>query len=266
VNPEETTCIGIDISTGRHPVTFLAIDHDCRLLAQGNGQIDDVLAFCAGQSAARVAINAPSQTNHKVMARQEVRLSLFPDLSPGRWTHLRLAEFALHEAGISIPRTGETEKECPSWMRLGFKVYHHLQEFGYQPYPGGGEADRQWLETQSDAAYWSLMNHVVPFTGKTLEGRLQRQLVLHEAGLPVSDAMRFFEELTRYRLLHGILPLENIYTPEELNAWAAAYTAWCSINRPESLIQFGDQEEGIIFLPIRIKENNSRRGFSDVSY
>ena len=265
MNPEEITSIGVDISTGRHPFTFLAMDNECRLLAQGSGQIEDVLAFCAGQSAARVAINAPSQTNRNVMVRQEVRRSLFPDLSPGRWTNLRLAEFALHEAGITTPRTANTIEDCPAWMRLGFKLYRHLEEYGYQVYPAGGE-ERQILETQSDAAYWSLMDHIIPFNGKTLEGRLQRQLVLYEVGMPVSDAMRFFEELTRHRLLNGVLPTENIYNPEELNAWAGVYTAWCSVNHPENLAQFGDQEEGIIYLPIKIKENNNRRAFNDVGY
>ncbi|KPL79142.1 hypothetical protein ADN00_04610 [Ornatilinea apprima] len=264
MEPEEITSIGIEISGGRHPFTFLAVDDTCRLLAQGSGHLEDVLAFCAGQTAARVAVNAPPRPNQQVMAHQETRQSLFPDLSPGRWTQLRLAEYELHQAGISIPRTPSQPEDCPAWMRLGFKLYHHLQELGYQPYPG--EAERQWLETQSNAAYWSLMNHAQPFHEKTLEGRLQRQLVLHQISLPVSDPMRFFEELTRHRLLNGILPLESIFSPEELNAWAAVYTAWCSIHHPENLVRFGDPQEGVIYLPFRPQESNTRRAFSDVGY
>ena len=38
--------------------------------------------------------------------------------------------------------------------------------------------------------------------------------------------MEFFEEVTRHRLRHGILPLEKLYTPGELDALTAAYLAW----------------------------------------
>jgi hypothetical protein len=83
-----------------------------------------------------------------------------------------------------------------------------------------------------------------------LEGRLQRQLVLYEQGLGIRDPMDFFEEITRYKLLKGILPIDQIYTIEELDAIAAAYTAYVFGRHPERTIKLGDPDEGQVVLPV----------------
>jgi len=62
--------------------------------------------------------------------------------------------------------------------------------------------------------------------------------------------MEFFEEITRHKLLHGILPVEYIYLPEELDALMAAYIAYTSINNPQEMIFIGDKKEGQIALPV----------------
>lgn len=69
------------------------------------------------------------------------------------------------------------------------------------------------------------------------------------SGLPVPDAMLFFEEITRHKILESALPLDNVYSNEELNALAAAYTAWLAAHEPEKVIKVGHQDEGYIFLP-----------------
>ena len=84
----------------------------------------------------------------------------------------------------------------------------------------------------------------------TLEGRQQRQLVLYEQGLGIRDPMEFFEEMTRHKLLKGILPLEQIYSAEALDAIAAAYMAYLAGRHPERLGKLGDAQEGQIFLPV----------------
>ena len=61
--------------------------------------------------------------------------------------------------------------------------------------------------------------------------------------------MRFFEEITRHRLLHNMLPMEHLYSNAELNTLAAAYTAWIAGTQPEKLISVGHEEEGFIYLP-----------------
>ena len=65
----------------------------------------------------------------------------------------------------------------------------------------------------------------------------------------VPDPMRFFEEITRHKLLKGILPNEDLYTPGELDALVSAYTAWLIANHPEQVTLLGDPVEGQIVLP-----------------
>lgn len=53
--------------------------------------------------------------------------------------------------------------------------------------------------------------------------------------------MDFFEEITRWRLLRGLLPLEKIFSADELNALICAHVAWRAAHQPESLRWQGGQ-------------------------
>jgi hypothetical protein len=117
--------------------------------------------------------------------------------------------------------------------------------FQFWPFPN---SRYQMVETCADAAYWSLLG-VKPFAANTLEGRIQRQLTLQSKYLPVADAMEFFEEITRHRLLIGKLPDEKILSAPVLNALVAAYTAWVIVNRPAEYARIGEPDEGVIILP-----------------
>jgi predicted RNase H-like nuclease len=44
--------------------------------------------------------------------------------------------------------------------------------------------------------------------------------------------------------------MELIYLPEQLDALAAAYTAWMAANRPKETMAVGDKQEGRILLPV----------------
>jgi len=46
------------------------------------------------------------------------------------------------------------------------------------------------------------------------------------------------------------LPLEVIYTPEQLDALVAAYTAYVAANKPGEILCSGAKEEGRIALPV----------------
>ncbi len=242
-----TTFVGMDVSTGRQPFCYVALDNDLRLLALGQGDLQDAVAFTVGRANALIATGAPSGTSQGLLARPEVRRR-FESLPPqGRRSDLRVAEHELHLRQIAIPRTPAKVEDCPSWMRQGFELYRLLGEAGYKPYPSE-DANRLWLESQADAAYFALLG-LAPFEARTLEGRLQRQLVLHELRLPVKDPLLFFEEVTRYKLLQSILPIKDIFAPAELNALALAYTAWLAAAHPEETICFGDESEGVIIIP-----------------
>jgi hypothetical protein len=93
---------------------------------------------------------------------------------------------------------------------------------------------REWLETNSQDCYQALIEQEL-FSRRTLEGRIQRSLILYDEGFQIPDPMDFFEEITRHKLMQGILPLENLRSAKELDALASAYVAWLTINRPNQV-------------------------------
>ncbi len=241
--------IGIDPKSGRPPYTYVVLDADRKVFALGEGRMADVLAFAAGQGQALVAINAPSKPNIGLVERDEVRQHLFVDPEGGRWSNLRLAEYELLQKSLEITRTPGNIKDCPEWMQRCFGLYKRLEEIGYAAYPNQ-DAARLWVEVPSDAAFGHLLGHPL-FDARTLEGRLQRQIILHDQGIPMDDPMDFFEEVTRHRLIRGKLPLDMVMSPHALNAYIAAYTAWLLVHQPENTTSVGDGSEGLIFLPAK---------------
>lgn len=242
-----TTYLGIDPTAGVRPFTYVALDHGLQLLALGQGDLGDVLAFVAGQTAAFVAVCAPQSPNQGLMDRPEVREHLVPPPRPGRWRDFRVAEYLLRQHNIPVPRTPAEREACPGWMKQGFLFFQKLAELGYSVYPEAGTT-RQYLEVYPHACFAVLLGRL-PLPKHTLEGRLQRQLVLYEQKIHLPDPMMVFEEFTRHRLLQGMLPMDNLYQTEELDALAAAYVAWMAANKPEQITQLGDRREGQIVLP-----------------
>ena len=49
--------------------------------------------------------------------------------------------------------------------------------------------------------------------------------------------------------MNGILPLELVYYPEQLDALIAAYTAWLAVEKPLEIVRIGNKQEGFITLP-----------------
>jgi hypothetical protein len=243
-----TTFLGIDPTAGQRPFSYAALDGDLRLLALGKGTIDEVLAFLAGQRSAFAAVAAPRRPNLGVMDRPEVRELLSPVPRPGRWSNFRLAEYQLRQHNISCPQTPAEESDCPQWMQMGFHLYRRLEGLGYCPYPSD-EAPLQYVEVYPYACFSALLG-LLPFPKHTLEGRIQRQLILHEMDLRIPDPMDLFEEITRHRLLQGRLPVEELYEQEELDALVAAYTAWLAAKNPNRVTLLGHPEEGQVVLPV----------------
>ena len=238
--------IGIDPTAGRSPFTFAALDDERNLLALSDGELEDVLTFVGNFPAATVAVNAPSKVNAGLVRKRLEKQTLTPHSLRG--ADLRLAEADLRARGISVSATPSREETCASWVQLGFSLYKRLAKAGFKQHPHEG-ADLLWLETHPHACFTSLLGQI-PLPKPTLEGRLQRQIVLHDAGLRVKDPMDFFEEITRHRLRLGILPMDLIYPPEQLDALAAAFTAWMAVKRPSETMQLGAKEEGFVVLPV----------------
>lgn len=241
--------LGIDPSMRYQPYVYAALDVDLRIVAIGDGPLREVLSYAAGLSSAAVAINGPQKLNQGLVQAEEEKQTLFP-VAASKRGDLRQVELDLLKEGIRVPRTAAAEKECPVWMRRGFKLYKRIQKLGYKLHAFEAEQPRCYFEVQTEAVFSRLAGGAPLFDELSLEGRLQRQLILYEEDLPVSDAMKFFEEVTRFRLLKGILPTDDIYETGELNALVAAFSAWLLFHKPDQLQSFGDPIEGAIYLPV----------------
>lgn len=212
---------------------MITLDEEQHIQAQGRGELADALSFAAGTNDAIIAINAPARLASGPTAGRAVEKEL---LTQGAWVYL----------------TPPSLKGCPASLRRGLEVHQRLAEMGYLDYPAA-DAQRQKIEVPAEVAFWSLLR-MRPFDHQTLEGRLQRQLALADAGIDVPDAMDFFEEITRHKLLHGVLPLENIFSPEELNALVCAHVAWRTVHQPENVRLLGIPEEGQLVLPLPVNQ------------
>jgi hypothetical protein len=240
--------VGIDPCGGRKPFTWAALDKNGRLVALQEGELEDALAFLGGLPSALAAVNAPPRPSQGLVRQEGIRQSLPPLRAAGRSLEMRLAEHLLRERGINVALTPSRSALCSNWAQLGFELYRRLDTLGFKPFPDP-EAKHTWLETQPHAVFCALLEQS-PLPRPTVEGRLQRQLVLYEQGLGIRDPMDYFEELTRHKLLKGALPLEQVYTPEQLDALAAACTAWMLSRHPERVCHLGDPGEGQITLPV----------------
>jgi hypothetical protein len=181
------------------------------------------------------------------MARDEVRDRLSPSPRPGRWQDFRVVEYLLRQHNIYMPQTSSRVEDCPRWMQQGFVLYQRLKSLDYRIYPKKA-ADHQVLEVYPHASFAVLLE-LLPWPKHSLEGRIQRQLVLYRCELDIPDPMYIFQEVTRHRLLQGMLPIEDLYQAEELDALVAAYTAWLAGNQPEEISFIGDPLEGEVGLP-----------------
>lgn len=243
----DSVYVGIDPTSGRKAFTYAALDRDLNLVTLADGEMEDLTAFLGAQRSAVVAVNAPSRVNRGLVRKKLEKESLTPGLHPVRGADLRLAEYELRERGISITGTPSRPESCPPWMQVGFQLYAKLSRLGFKPLSAEPE-DYQWVETHPHACFCVLLEQN-PLPKPTLEGRLQRHLILHERGLHIKDPMVFFEEITRFKLLKGILPTDPVYPAEMLDVLAAAYTAWMAVHQPDQTSWIGDRQEGQIILP-----------------
>lgn len=241
----DSVFVGIDPTSGRKSFTYAALDKDLHLLALADGEMEDVIAFLAGQKSATVAVNAPAGVNHGLVREMIKKEMLTPHQVRG--AELRMAEYELRRHGIAVTGTAASVALCPAWIQVGFELYRKLEKMGFQKYPEKNSV-YQILETHPHACY-CVMAGSVPLSKPSLEGRLQRQLILYEHGVHVKDPMDFFEEITRYKLAKGIWPMELLYLPEQLDALVAAYTSWFAIHKPEHALSLGDVKEGFLVLP-----------------
>ena len=248
MNSNYSVYIGIDPTSGNKDFGYAVLDSKLNLVTLADADMEELVAFLEGQNSALVAVNGPTGVNQGLVKRKLAEEHSGPGRAV-RGADIRLAEYELRERGIAVAGTPAREEFCPAWMQLGFALYHQLSGIGFKPFGAEGEGC-QVLETHPFACFCVLAGSI-PFPKPTLEGRLQRQLILNDKGLRINDAMRFFEEITRFKLMKGILPTDVLYSPEQLDMLVAAYTAWLSAQRPDEVTRVGDKGEGQMILPVR---------------
>jgi hypothetical protein len=261
---DQSSWIGINPTPqpgkGRGLLTYASLDKNLHLLALSQGSIDELKAYLSGQSSAFTAIAAPRRPSSN-LPQYNQQVALFPEVRPIKANKGRLADRQIREHNLGRPFTPSSINQCPAWMHRGFMLYELLDSLGYKDYPTESQPFQK-MEVFPHATF-TLLSGNPPLARNSLEGRLQRQLLLCDKDVDVPDPMRFFEEVTSYRLRSGILPLKEIYLPAELDALAAAYTAWLAMTSSKSIMLYGDEGEGQVVIPIGLMMPRLTQGTSN---
>ncbi|MGD8455974.1 MAG: DUF429 domain-containing protein [Anaerolineales bacterium] len=243
----QTRFMGIAPSIQGESLAFAVIDEHLHPLFVSIDNLERALASAAEQQPKTVGVGAPPNLNHRIVADPDKRADLGLPVKRGRPMDCRVAEYKILLQGVDIYRTPSQMAKAKDWMLTGFKIYTGLKELGFSPYEEKTEKNR-WVETPPETCFWLWLQGNL-MDADSLEGRIQRQLSLYALGMDIPDPMNFFEEITRYRLLKGILVEEGLYSSAELNAIASAYVAWAVVQRPNEVSFVGDEGEGQIVIP-----------------
>ncbi|MGD2057897.1 MAG: DUF429 domain-containing protein [Anaerolineales bacterium] len=241
--------VGVDPRAGDRPVQYAALDQELKLIALDEVSFESLFAFIASLDQALVAVDAPQSPNKGLMERPVIRERY--NLQPGgdTWRTWRVCEYELRSRNIRLYNTPRDPGDAQGWVQRGFELCRRLEGMGFRSYvQGDGPHNCMFMEARSHAGYTVVLERR-PFSKETLEGRLQRQLVLYLEGLELDNPMHALEEITRHHLLSGHLPLERLQEPDSLDALMAAYTAYLVGKHPERVSQVGEREEGLITLP-----------------
>lgn len=237
---------GIDPTAGRRPLNYAVLDDKLSIVVEGSGKPADVLGLVERYPEIMCAVDAPFKPNAGLMATPRWRSRFNLPLDKTTWTQYRVCEYELRRRGINLYPSPADSSQAPSWMRAGWVLYDQLRAAGFETYPS--TAARQMFEVHPHASFTVRLGRV-PFRKDTLEGRLQRQLLLYDEGVGVADAMAVFEEITRHHLLSGTLNLNGLRAHDELDALAAALTAYYAHARPSQVLLIGDPADGQIVVP-----------------
>jgi hypothetical protein len=241
--------VGIGPTTSRRPLQYAIINEDLEIQGIDSGDMETVLAIIASLDSPLVAIGAPQGPNRDLLKSPEVRKRYNLRAEGRTWTKWRVCEYELRRRNIRVYNTPDRREIAPKWVQSGFALYRRLMGMGFRFLdPNEPLQPRQLLEVQPHASYTVLLERR-PFLRNTLEGRLQRQLVLYLEGADVPNPILTLEEITRHHLLSGHLPLEGLHNPEELDALVSAFTAYLVMKRPDRISYVGEHEEGLITLP-----------------
>lgn len=236
------TFVGIDVNRRSPYYHLAAIDPQLNCVSEVECNWEDLHQFLERQDKVIVAINAPMSVNSGFLSKSEL-----PKHHPGRWPNCRRIEYDLAHLGAPIYFTPNDPQKIPASMSRGFTLGRQLIDQGFEGYTD--QTQKSLIEVPADTAFWSIVQGELLDQNRLL-GRIQRQMILYELGFSVPDPMEFFEEITRYKIKMGNVPLDLVLTPQQLNARITAYTAQQLWKNPENVAKLGYQQEGFLYLPV----------------
>jgi hypothetical protein len=223
--------VGIAYCGGQQPLALATLDSRQKVQALSQGRLADIHSYIAGQSEVVLVCGLP--------------------LSRPPSGELRGVEDELLQRGLPGHQTPAEPTPLHPAARIGLQLAEIFATLGYSQ-DTEKDSPHSLAESHPGAAFQHLLG-LRPFDSHTLEGRLQRQLILFEREMPIPDPMNFFEEVTRHKLMHGVLPTKDLYSPGELNALILAHTAWLVANQPGKILALGTPASGQILLPLPLR-------------
>ena len=186
MDSDQVVFAGVEISSGRKPVTLAVMDRELNVIQIEQCAVTDAISLLSEQESVQLVINTPG-----TKSGADIHSDFKRKLKPASFTQF-----------------------------------------------SRGEGARTWNDASAQDCYRAFRPELFP--KRTLEGRIQRALILYEEGIRMHDPMDFFEEITRHKLLQGLLPDEIIYSIKQLDALIAAYVSWLVVNRPHRVVARGD--------------------------
>jgi len=243
-----TAFIGIDPTNGMRSMTCAVLTSDLRVQTLTTAPAEVLLHDILAQAESAICgINGPSGPNRALLTEPAYRERVGLDPARTNYSNYRVCEYELRRRGIFVSYTPPGEDRVPAAVQDVWQVYERLRGMGYTGI--GRPGSRHLFETNAQAIYTVLINGH-PYSKTSLEGQLQRQLILHEQGIRIPDPIYTLQEWTRHRLLTGTVNMQDVLSPGQLDALAAAYTAYVIANDPERIVEVGDESEGQIVLPV----------------
>lgn len=240
--------LGIDPTAGRRPLNYAILDSKLNIVAEAQGYTDDLLRAIEPYPDIMCALDAPLMPNQKLLSDPAKRSEVGLPADKTTYSQFRVCEYKLRSRNIKLYSTPAEVETAPKWMQAGWALYDKLRELGFETYAPGSKSPRQFFEVHPHASFTVRLERV-PYRKDTLEGRLQRQLLLFEEGIHMIDAMEVLEEMTRHRILRGTLSLNGLRTHDELDALASALTAFYAHTKPKEVTLVGEVTDGQIVVP-----------------
>ena len=244
---ETPVYVGIDPAAARLSA-YAVLDEHLKIVKLGKATIEDLINVVAEYPAIICGVDAPIGPAKGLLEEPDYRRRLGLQPKRSNYSTCRVCEYELRRRKITLYNTPKDPEKAPSWMRSGWQLYEGLRKADFVEYPRIGS--RRMFETYPYAIFTTLIGKR-PYSKSSIEGLLQRQLVLFEEGVDVPDPMPHLEEWTRHRVKTGQIGRKNVLNHDSLDALAAAYTAYMVDREPQNMIALGDTAEGQIVLPVK---------------